>query len=111
MGKQNNRTCIICNKPYHYCPTCGEDSGKPTWYFLFDGKRCFDIYEICTQYRDKQINAKQAYERISKFDISDLENFAETTRVQIEEIISKGKEIKITSDREKSDNTRTFNKK
>ena len=60
MGKQNNRTCIICGKQYHYCPTCGEDSSKPTWYLIFDSQNCHDIYDVCTQYRDEKITAKKA---------------------------------------------------
>lgn len=88
MGKKNNRICIICKKSYHFCPTCGEDAGKPSWYSIFDGENCHDIYEVCVGYRDKVLSAKDAYERISKLDISGLENFNEVTRNQIKEIIS-----------------------
>ena len=87
MERKNNRTCIICKNQYHYCPTCGEDSGKPTWYLIFDGQNCHDIYEVCTQYRDKIIDAETAYSLISKLDISKLDNFYESTKMQIEEII------------------------
>lgn len=86
MGKKNNRTCIICKTQYHYCPNCGADAGKPTWYFIFDGQNCHDIYEVCTQYRDKEIDAETAYNLISKLDLSKMENFAESTKLQIEEI-------------------------
>lgn len=87
MGKKNNRTCIICGRSYHFCPTCGEDAGKPTWYFIFDGENCHDIYEVCTQYRDKKIDVKKAYELISKLDLSNIEDFVEVTKNQIKEII------------------------
>ena len=87
MGKKNNRTCIICGHSYHFCPTCGEDAGKPTWYFIFDGENCHDIYEVCTQYRDKKIDVKKAYELISKLDLSNIEDFVEVTKNQIKEII------------------------
>ena len=87
MGKKNNRKCIICGHSYHFCPTCGEDAGKPTWYFIFDGLNCHDIYEVCTQYRDKKIDAKKAYELISKLDLSNIEDFVEVTKNQIKEII------------------------
>jgi len=86
MGKRNNRECIICKTPYHYCPTCGEDSGKPSWYHIFDSQNCHDIYEVCTQYRDKIIDAETAYNLISKLDLSKIDAFAESTRLQIEEI-------------------------
>lgn len=86
MAKKNNRTCIICKNEYHYCPNCGADAGKPTWYFIFDGQNCHDIYEVCTQYRDKEIDAAKAYELISKLDLSKIENFSESTQLQIAEI-------------------------
>ena len=87
MGKRNNRTCIICKTQYHYCPNCGSDAGKPTWYFIFDGQNCHDIYEVCTQYRDNEIDAETAYGLISKLDLSKIDDFSEGTRLQIEEII------------------------
>ena len=111
MGKKNNRKCIICGNSYHFCPTCGEDTGKPTWYFIFDGQNCHDIYEVCTQYRDGEIDANVAYEKISKLDISNIKNFAEATRIQIEEILAKGKDVNSVAEKVKTDNIKTFNKK
>ena len=111
MGKKNNRVCIICGKEYRYCSACGEDAGKPTWYFIFDGQNCHDIYEVCTQYRDGEIDAKVAYEKISKLDISNIKNFAESTRIQIEEILAKGKDVNPVAEKVKTDNIKTFNKK
>ena len=111
MGKKNNRVCIICGKEYRYCSACGEDAGKPTWYFIFDGQNCHDIYEVCTQYRDGEIDAKVAYEKISKLDISNIKNFAEATRIQIEEILEKGKDTNSVAEKVKTDNIKTFNKK
>ena len=111
MGKKNNRTCIICGENYAYCPHCGEDANKPTWYFIFDGQNCHDIYEVCTQYRDGEIDANVAYEKISKLDISNIKNFSESTRIQIEEILAKGKDVNSVAKKVKTDNIKTFNKK
>lgn len=93
MGKLN-RTCIICGKRYSYCNNCQRDSVKPTWYAIFDTERCHAIYEICTNYRDGIITIENAKERLSKFDLSDLENFAEATKNQIKEILSYKDETK-----------------
>lgn len=109
MGKLN-RTCIICGKRYSYCNNCQRDANKPTWYFIFDNQNCHDIYEICTQYRDGEINAKTAYEKISRLDISNIKDFYESTRVQIEEIISKGKEVKSITDKPKTNNAKNEKK-
>lgn len=84
---KNNRTCIICNKPYRYCGNCQGDAGKPSWYLIFHGQNCYDVYETCVAYRDEVINKKEAYDRISKLDLSDLDNFAEATRLQIKDIL------------------------
>ena len=112
MGKKNNRTCIICGKNYTYCPVCNSgDANKPTWYFIFDGQNCHDIYEVCTQYRDGEIDAITAYEKISKLDISNIKDFYEATRIQIEEIIANGKESKTIVDKVKANNTKNENKK
>ena len=112
MGKQNNRTCIICGKDYSFCPVCNSgDVNKPTWYFIFDGQNCHDIYEVCTQYRDGEIDAKVAYEKISKLDISNMKDFYEATRIQIEEIIANGKESKTIVKKAKTNNTKNENKK
>ena len=82
-----NRICCICKQGYSYCPRYNRDVDKPTWYFIFDGQNCHDIYEVCTQYRDKEIDAEKAYEMISKLDLSKIDNFYESTRLQIEEIL------------------------
>lgn len=94
MGRKIDRTCIICGSHYSYCPQCGEDANKPTWYFIFDGQNCHDIYEICVAYRDKKINITEAYEELLKVNISNLDNFVEATKVQIREILDNGKSIK-----------------
>lgn len=85
--EKNNKKCIICGTMYSYCPSCNRDADKPTWYAIFHGESCKDIYDICTSYRDNVIDKKTAYERIIKCDISNLKNFNETTKAQIEEIL------------------------
>ena len=95
MGKRDNRKCIICQTSYHYCPTCGEDAGKPTWYHIFDSENCHDIYEVCTQYRDKVISAETAYDLISQLNLDKIEDFAESTKVQIQEIIKLHEELSV----------------
>lgn len=93
MGKKNNRKCIICQREYHYCPTCGEDSGKPSWYAIFHNQNCHDIYDICVGYRDKEISTDEAYNKLTKIDLSNLEDFNEGTKGQIKEILASHKNV------------------
>ena len=95
MARKINRTCVICGQNYSYCPTCGADAGKPTWYFIFDSENCHDIYEVCTQYRDNVIDAETANDLISKLNLDKIEDFAEVTRLQIQEIIKLHEELNI----------------
>lgn len=90
MGKRNNRICVICGNEYHFCPSCGEDAGKPTWYFAFDSENCHDVYGICVAWRDNEISTAEAYKRVKALDLSNLENFADVTKNQIKEIIAYG---------------------
>ncbi len=88
MGKQNNRICCICGKTYTFCPVCNSgDTNKPTWYFTFCGENCKDIYNVCTQYRDKELSPAEAQAKIMKLDITNIDNFAEATQAQIHEIL------------------------
>lgn len=92
MSTKNNRTCCICRKIYSYCPVCNsEDYNKPTWYFIFHDENCKKIYEVCTDYRDKKISPKEAFDKLSKLDLSDLDNFEKVTKKQIEEIFNSQK--------------------
>lgn len=93
MGKKNNRKCLICGASYHFCPSCGEDSGKSTWYAIFHNQNCHDIYDVCVGYRDKEFTANEAYDKLAKLDLSGLEEFNEVTKAQIKEILASHKEV------------------
>ena len=90
MAKEkNNKKCIICGTVYSYCPVCGEDKNKPSWYMIFDSDNCNNIYDIVTGYRDAKYTIKEANELLKNCDLSkiDSEDFNETTRKQIKEIL------------------------
>ena len=112
MATQNNKTCIICGKNYTYCPVCNSGAAnKPTWYAIFDGQNCHDIYEICVAYRDKEISIEDAYNKMNNLDLSYLDSIVPATKAQITEIMSfkKPKEDKSTG--KKVTNNTNINKK
>jgi len=121
MSKKNNKTCIICGKSYSYCPSCHRDANKPSWSILFDSENCKNIYKICTEYRDGEIDKAIAYEKIKECDLTRLEDIVDITRKQIEDILSyKSTTIKVEkNEKEKKDekikkdekSTKVFSKK
>ena len=97
------RKCVICGGDYSYCPRCGEDAGKPTWYFTFCSENCKDIYNVCTDWRDGNISKEKASEEIKKLDISKLDNFAKSTEAQIDELLAV-KKVEPISEKKPSNN-------
>lgn len=91
MGKikKNNRKCIICGKEYSYCPVCGQDAKKPSWYTIFCGENCNAIYETVTAYRDGGCTIEAARDILNSLDLSvvDDDGFNATTKNQINEIL------------------------
>lgn len=117
MAKKNNRKCIICGKEYYYCShNCTDSIDKPSWYAIFDSDDCHELYRICTDFRDKKIEVKEARKELSKFNIDNLENFNEGFKKIIEDILSvEIKEEKVIEDenadidKNKEENTKVIN--
>lgn len=82
------RTCSVCRTPYSYCPHCGEDKLKPTWYFSFCGENCKDIYDVTAKYENGQIDANGAKVKLDKLDLSKLDKFGASYKASIEKINS-----------------------
>ena len=82
------RTCSVCRNSYSYCPHCGEDKLKPTWYFSFCGENCKDIYDVTAKYENGQIDANGAKVKLDKLDLSKLDKFGASYKASIEKINS-----------------------
>jgi hypothetical protein len=82
------RTCSVCRTSYLYCPHCGEDKLKPTWYFSFCGGNCKDIYDVTAKYENGQIDANGAKEKLNGLDLSKVDKFGASYKASIEKINS-----------------------
>ena len=93
--KKNNRKCVICGKEYSYCPVCGQDLKKPSWYTIFCGDNCNTIYETITTYRDGGCSIEAARDVLNGLDLSavDADGFNATTRGQIKEILGTAEKV------------------
>ena len=87
---KNNRKCIICGKEYSYCPVCGKDVKKPSWYTIFCSDNCNSIYEAVTTFRDGGCTVEAARDLLNGLDLKAVDNdeFNATTRKQIKDILS-----------------------
>lgn len=90
--KKKNKQCIICNATYSYCPTCGSDKNKPSWYSLFESDNCHTLYGICTDFRDKKITVTEAKKKLATCDISKLNEFNDGFKNIIEDILNANEE-------------------
>ena len=82
------RICSTCRSEYRFCPRCNEDKDKPNWYFAFCSENCKDIYDVTSNYGWGNITPKEAKERMSKLDLSKIENFGESYQNTIAKINS-----------------------
>lgn len=82
------KTCIVCGKKYSYCPHCRNYNQYETWRTIYCSKDCKDVFHIFDDYRAKKIDAKNAYEKISKYN---LENLTDLVKDKIDEILTTGK--------------------
>lgn len=95
---KNNRTCAVCGKGYHYCPTCRTDMKKPRWMTMFDKEDCKTIFEVATKFNLGKLTALEAQDQLKDCNLNmefnqaiqnDLANiFADTNKVEpvVEEV-------------------------
>lgn len=93
MLNNKMRTCSVCRSSYSYCPHCGEDKSKPTWYFTFCGENCKNIYDVTSKYENGQIDINSAKKKIDELDLSNLDKFGASYKSSIEKINSITKEV------------------
>lgn len=85
MGKE--RICSVCRGTYKYCPSCKDDAKKPTWLFAFCSENCRNIYNITSDFENKQITDIEAKDKLEKLDLSRKEYFGESYKNSIASIM------------------------
>lgn len=88
MAKKKQRTCIVCRSKYSYCPVCGEDRNKPTWYAVCCSEECHTVLRAIADYTNKVISKEEANGILSQIDKSKLDTMCVYTD-SINEIMGK----------------------
>lgn len=68
----NNRQCMCCDNIYYYCPSCGRDRLKPTWYATFCSETCKDLWQTSSRYSMEFITKEDAVQIINTLDLQDV---------------------------------------
>ena len=71
----SNRKCICCGEKYQYCPSCGNDRLKETWYSAFCSETCKDLWKTLSEYSMELINKSQAIALINTLPLKDKSKY------------------------------------
>lgn len=96
MNKKN-RKCAVCRTEYSYCPHCGEDKDKPTWYFTFCSSNCKDIYDVTSKFENRQLTIGKAKKMLDTLDLSKLDNFGDSYKSSVAKINVVEETVKVES--------------
>lgn len=81
-----NRECYTCGQLYYYCPTCPSETKKETFYNMFCGERCSDIFKTLTDETFKRLTTTQCKDRLLGLNVSTNENFKEGVKNHIKRV-------------------------
>jgi len=98
MSQQNNTTCSICGKPYYICVSCKSHALHP-WRIHTDTAEHYKIYQILHGFTVGLYTKDEARERLNNVDLSDLNEFRDNIKENINKIMTVEKEIKVSADK------------
>lgn len=84
----NNRICLTCGKAYEYCGSCNDNLRFPVWMNIFDTENCKNIFETVSDYAQKMITKDCANEKLSKCNLSHVDNLKDNIKKLVKEITS-----------------------
>lgn len=82
----NNRQCMCCDNKYYYCPSCGKDRLKPTWYATFCSETCKELWHTSSRYSMGFITKEEAANIINALEIKDATVYRKRVQNAIAEI-------------------------
>lgn len=89
-----NAYCKICGTGYHVCKSCGNMKSFTPWRMVADNINHYSIYLILYQYFVlKKISKSEAKEQLLSLDLSEKDNFLDTIKKQINEILDNDNKI------------------
>lgn len=84
-----DRTCLLCQTKYKYCPYCAEDAHKPKWMFLFHDENCQKIFDALQRHDQKFYTDEEAIKKLKECNLDVLKTATDTVNHQAKMILSK----------------------
>ena len=84
-----DRTCLLCQTKYKYCPYCAEDANKPTWMFLFHDENCHMIFDTLQRHTQEFLNDEEAIKKLKECNLDVLKTATSTVNNQVKKILAK----------------------
>ena len=88
-----NRVCYLCGAHYDYCPTCSQDSSKPTLLTTYCSQNCADIFRICMEHSMGLRTTEEAQKQLKNLDLSRQNHFMESIRNEFDKIMAEEIEL------------------
>lgn len=85
----SNRKCICCGEKYQYCPSCGNDRLKETWYSAFCSETCKDLWQTLSKYSMGFINKSQAIKLINTLPLKDKSKYVACVQRDLSKLFEK----------------------
>lgn len=79
----NNRTCKVCGRTYHYCPTCPRDDDKPAWMIRFDSSTCKQLWDILAANGNGESTDAETVQKLNQLNYKSLNIENEGIRAHI----------------------------
>ncbi len=89
--RKPNAICKVCGKPYYACGSCEKTQSYKA---IADTIEHYNIYTTCILFSRNQLSAKEAYEAISKYDLSDIPNDS-PIMITVNQILEANKTVKV----------------
>lgn len=65
-GTPLNHQCVICDKLYHYCNTCGRAKNITPWKVVACSPECYAVYMAFVEYREGRMDKGTMKEILEK---------------------------------------------
>lgn len=88
--RKPNAICKVCGKPYYACGSCEKTQSYKA---MTDTIEHYNIYITCVMFSRKQLSATEAYDAISKYDLSDIPSDS-PVMITVRQILDAGKVVK-----------------